>query len=92
MPEERHMISLSEAAQLGQDGVAELVKSIRKAPAKSGLTLSIAEFRALTGYQKGLFLAKTGKLTRPKMKRADFQKLSPRDQSKFCVDGGRLTD
>jgi hypothetical protein len=92
MAEEPHVISLSEAAKLDQGQVAEFVKSISKMPGKS-LTLSVAEYRVLTNFQKSMFLHKGGKLSRPKMTRAAFDQLTPGQKLNFVKNqGGKLIE
>jgi len=89
MTEERHAISFSEAAKLDQGQVSELVRSIRKMPGKS-LSLSVAEYRALTNFQKGMWLHKGGRIQRPSMTRADFDQLTAGRKMKFIKQGGKL--
>jgi hypothetical protein len=87
MPEP--IISLKEAAKLVEAGqVDALLRAIRKMPGKSALTLSVAEYRALTSFQKGLFLHKGGGLKRPSLTRAEFDQLTLRRKANFIRDGG----
>lgn len=54
--------------------------------------LTKAEWRALSPYDRGTFIARGGKIVPETMKRSLFQRLSPRDRSQFCSDGGVITD
>jgi hypothetical protein len=89
MPEDPHVLSLTDCEKLDQAQVAELVKSIRQMPGKS-LTLSVAEYRALTNFSKGMFLHKGGRVTRRTMAREAFEKLTPRSRMEFMKQGGKL--
>jgi hypothetical protein len=87
------VISLSQVAKLHERGqVDELIKAISRMGGKSELTLSVGEYRALTNFQKGMFLHKGGGLKRPSMTRAEFDHMTPRQKTNFIRDGGKLTE
>jgi hypothetical protein len=55
-------------------------------------TASPGEFRAMNGHARGVFLAAGGVIAAETMNRTEFNKLSHRQKSDFCKNGGRLTD
>jgi hypothetical protein len=78
--------------------IAEILKVMAK-PAKpapqstaAGKTLTPAEFRALSPYKRGVFLAGGGQILAPTMNRDALKKVSSRGRADFFRNGGQLTD
>jgi hypothetical protein len=89
------VITITEAQKLLESGQGDqLVAAIAKMPTKSGkLSLTLQEYRALSGVYKGLFLWVGGRIKRPSMTRAAFDALSsPRQKATFLNEGGKLTE
>lgn len=55
-------------------------------------TVTPGEFRAMAGYDRGVFLAAGGIVEAEKMSRANFFKLTPARQMAFIKDGGKPTE
>jgi hypothetical protein len=87
------LITFEQWTQLGPAGIDEILRYIKQSvPGKSGLSLSLAQYRALTGRMKCMFLHKKGRIKRPTMSRDAFERLSPGKQMGFMRDGGVVDD
>jgi hypothetical protein len=91
MRERPSIFSFKEIGELVDQGkIDELLKLIRTSPAKAELTLSIAEYRALTNFQKCIYLHKKGGIKRQTLTRAAFDELTPGRKMKFVKEGGKV--
>ena len=80
------LVSMMSAKPFSMRARLELPTSERE------LVLTPGEFRGLSGYDKGKFLAQGGKVQPAKIKRSLFSRLHPRDQMALVKDGGRVID
>ena len=85
------LLTYAEIQRLGHDGVNRLIEYIKTCPGSRVKTLSVADYQALTNYQKSLYLHAGGKIRREEKSREDFDKLSPREKTQFIRKGGIVT-
>jgi hypothetical protein len=89
----RWYLTYEQWKRLGDDGMAELLDYIKTAPLKARLTLSVAEWRALSNYSKAMALHRGMRVQHPHMARSDFERLSAGAKAKFINEqGGKVDD
>jgi hypothetical protein len=83
------LLSYEQWKKLGDAGIADLVKAIRKMPGASR-SISVDDYKKMSNYQKSLFLHNKGTVQRPTMTREAFEQLSPRLRLEYITGGGKL--